>query len=200
VLERLFEPFFTTKPQGKGTGLGLATVHGIVLQSSGHITVESVPGEGTEFTVFLPAHLAANSDATPLPARRPSRQVGRTVLVVDDEAAVRDVTMRAVARAGYRVLGASGGTQALELLAREAEPASVLLLTDLMMPEMSGQELAAHVAERFPAVRVVTMSGYSAEELTRRGQVAHPQLLKPFTLPQLIAFVNEAFAAERAVA
>jgi PAS domain S-box-containing protein len=200
VLERLFEPFFTTKPQGKGTGLGLATVHGIVLQSSGHITVESVPGEGAEFTVYLPAHLAANSDATPLPARRPSRQVGRTVLVVDDEAAVRDVTMRAVARAGYRVLGASGGAQALELLAREAEPASVLLLTDLMMPEMSGQELAAHVAERFPAVRVVTMSGYSAEELTRRGQVAHPQLLKPFTLPQLIAFVNEAFAAERAVA
>ncbi|HEX5970830.1 MAG TPA: ATP-binding protein, partial [Gemmatimonadaceae bacterium] len=198
VLERLFEPFFTTKPQGKGTGLGLATVHGIVLQSSGHITVESTPGAGAEFTVYLPAHHASHSDATPLPVRRPSRQVGRTVLVVDDEAAVRDVTMRAVARAGYHVLGASGGAEALELLAHEMDPASVLLLTDLMMPGMSGQELAAQVAARFPAVRVVTMSGYSAEELTRRGQNAHPQLQKPFTLPQLIAFVNEAFAADRA--
>jgi PAS domain S-box-containing protein len=200
VLERLFEPFFTTKPQGKGTGLGLATVHGIVLQSSGHITVESAPGQGAVFTVYLPAHHAAQRDATPLPVRRPSREVGRTVLVVDDEAAVRDVTMRAVARAGYRVLGASGGAQALDLLAREVDPASVLLLTDLMMPGMSGQELAAQVAERFPLVRVVTMSGYSADELTRRGEVSHPQLLKPFTLPQLIGFVNDAFAAKRAVA
>jgi CheY-like chemotaxis protein len=108
--------------------------------------------------------------------------------------------MRAVARAGYRVLGASGGAHALELLAREVDPASVLLLTDLMMPGMSGQELAAQVEARFPMVRVVTMSGYSADELTRRGQLSHPQLLKPFTLPQLIGFVNDAFAAERAVA
>jgi CheY-like chemotaxis protein len=200
VLERLFEPFFTTKPQGKGTGLGLATVHGIVLQSSGYITVESTPGQGAEFTVYLPAHRATPPDSAPLPVRGPARQVGRTVLVVDDEAAVRDVTMRAVARAGYRVLGASGGAQALELLSRESDPSAVLLLTDIMMPEMSGHELAVRVAERFPAVRVATMSGYSADELTRRGHVAHPQLLKPFTLPQLIAFVNAAFAAERAVA
>ena len=200
VLERLFEPFFTTKPQGKGTGLGLATVHGIVLQSSGHITVESAPGQGAEFTVYLPAHQAILPQSTPLPMRGPARQVGRTVLVVDDEAAVRDVTMRAVARAGYRVLGAGGGVQALDLLSRESDPSAVLLLTDIMMPEMSGHELAARVAERYPAVRVATMSGYSADELTRRGHPAHPQLLKPFTLPQLIAFVNDAFAAERAVA
>jgi nitrogen-specific signal transduction histidine kinase/CheY-like chemotaxis protein len=199
VLERLFEPFFTTKPQGKGTGLGLATVHGIVLQSSGHITVDTTPGLGTEFTVYLPAHQAGLPDAA-LATRGPTRQVGRTVLVVDDEAAVRDVTIRAVARAGYRVLGASGGAEALELLAREPDPSSVLLLTDLMMPGMSGHELAMRAAERYPAVRIVTMSGYSADELTRRGSALHPQLLKPFTLPQLIAFVNEAFAAARAVA
>jgi len=200
VLERLFEPFFTTKPQGKGTGLGLATVHGIVLQSSGYITVESAVGRGSEFTVFLPAHQVALPEATPLPVRGPARQVGRTVLVVDDEAAVRDVTMRAVARAGYRVLGAGSGMQALDLLSREADPSVVLLLTDLMMPEMSGHELASRVAERFPAVRIVTMSGYSTDELTRRGHATHPQLLKPFTLPQLITFVNDAFAAHRAVA
>jgi len=200
VLERLFEPFFTTKPQGKGTGLGLATVHGIVLQSSGHITVESAAGHGAQFTVYLPAYQAALPDATPLPVRGPARQVGRTVLVVDDESAVRDVTMRAVARAGYRVLGASSGAHALELLSREPDSSVVLLLTDLMMPEMSGHELASRVSDAFPAVRIVTMSGYSPDELTRRGHATHPQLLKPFTLPQLIAFVNDAFAAERAVA
>ncbi len=200
VLERLFEPFFTTKPQGKGTGLGLATVHGIVLQSSGHITVASALGLGSEFTVYLPAHQAALPAAPILAANGPVRQMGRTVLVVDDESAVRDVTMRALARAGYRVLGASGGMQALDLLAREPEHSVVLLLTDIMMPEMSGHELMARVAERFPAVRIASMSGYSTDELSRRGHAAHPQLHKPFTLPQLIAFVNDAFAARRAVA
>ena len=101
-LERLFEPFFTTKPRGKGTGLGLATVHGIVLQSNGHITVVSALGLGSEFTVYLPAHEATEAPAPMLPVRGPTRQVGRTVIVVDDETAVRDVTMRAIARAGYR--------------------------------------------------------------------------------------------------
>jgi CheY-like chemotaxis protein len=135
-----------------------------------------------------------------LATRGPARQAGRMVLVVDDEAAVRDVTMRAVMRAGYRVLGANSGAQALELLAREEDHSVVLLLTDIMMPEMSGHELLSCVAERFPAVRVASMSGYTSDELSRRGHATHPQLHKPFTLPQLIAFVNDAFAAERAVA
>jgi len=200
VVERLFEPFFTTKPQGKGTGLGLATVHGIVLQSSGYVTVVSALGLGSEFTVYLPAHQAALPAVASLPARGPVREVGRTVLVVDDESAVRDVTMRAIARAGYRVLGANGGMQALDLLSRESDHSAILLLTDIMMPEMNGHELAACVGARFPSVRIASMSGYSADELTRRGHAAHPQLHKPFTLPQLIAFVNDAFAAERAVA
>lgn len=90
--------------------------------------------------------------------------------------------------------------QALELLAREEDQSAVLLLTDIMMPEMSGHELVARVAERFPVVRVASMSGYTSDELSRRGHGAHPQLHKPFTLPQLIAFVSDAFAAERAVA
>jgi PAS domain S-box-containing protein len=200
VLERLFEPVFTTTPQGKGTGLGLATVHGIVLQSSGHITVVSALGLGSEFTVYLPAHQAAPTAGPMCSVRGPGRQVGRTVLVVDDESAVRDVTMRAIARAGYRALGANGGEQALELLSREQDLATVLLLTDIMMPEMSGHELMARVAGRFPAVRMASMSGYSADEMSRRGHAERPQLHKPFTLPQLIAFVNEAFVAERAVA
>jgi CheY-like chemotaxis protein len=200
VVERLFEPFFTTKPQGKGTGVGLATVHGIVLQSRGYITVVSALGLGSEFTVYLPAHQATLAAAPMLATRGPARQAGRMVLVVDDEAAVRDVTMRAVMRAGYRVLGANSGAQALELLAREEDHSAILLLTDIMMPEMSGHELVAHVADRFPAVRIASMSGYTSDELSRRGHATHPQLHKPFTLPQLIAFVNDAFAAERAVA
>ena len=200
VMSRLFEPFFTTKAQGKGTGLGLATVHGIVTQSNGHITVESAPGVGAEFTVFLPALQAITPSVSHAPVRGTVRQVGRTVLVVDDEAAVRDVTMRAVARAGYRVLGAASGVQALDLLASEGDPGTVLLLTDIMMPGMSGHELAARVAELFPAVRIAAMSGFSADELARRGHAPLPQLHKPFTLPQLLAFVNEAFAEARAVA
>ncbi len=200
VLDRLFEPFFTTKAQGKGTGLGLATVHGIVTQSNGHITVESTPGMGAEFIVYLPALHIATPSVSQAPVRAPARQTGRTVLVVDDEAAVRDVTMRAVARAGYRVLGAASGVQALELLASEPELASVLLLTDIMMPGMSGHELSVRVAERFPAVRIAAMSGFSADELARRGHSPLPQLHKPFTLPQLLAFVNDAFAEARAVA
>ncbi len=200
VMVRLFEPFFTTKPQGRGTGLGLATVHGIVSQSSGHITVESAPGAGAEFTVYLPALQAAVPHPSPPLHRGSTGHVGHTVLVVDDEAAVRDVTMRAVARAGYRVLGAGGGAQAIELLADEVDPATVLLLTDIMMPGMSGHELAAWVAEHFPAVRIAAMSGFSADELAHRGHAPLPQLHKPFTLPQLLAFVNDAFADARAVA
>jgi two-component system cell cycle sensor histidine kinase/response regulator CckA len=200
VMARLFEPFFTTKPLGRGTGLGLATVHGIVSQSSGHVTVESEPGAGAEFTVYLPALQAAIPSAPQVPARGPSRHIGRTVLVVDDEAAVRDVTMRAVSRAGYRVLGAGSGEQAIQLLANEADPHTVLLLTDIMMPGMSGHELATWVAEHFPAVRVAAMSGFSADELAHRGHLPLPQLHKPFTLPQLLAFVNDAFGEARAVA
>jgi len=200
LMDHLFEPFFTTKPQGRGTGLGLATVHGIVSQSSGHVMVDSTPGAGAEFTVLLPALGKATPTVPQAPVRGVARQAGRAVLVVDDEAAVRDVTMRAVARAGYRVLGAASGAQALELLAREPNADAVLLLTDVMMPGMSGHELAARAADRFPGVRIAAMSGFSTEELTHRGQAALPQLLKPFTLPQLIAFVNQAFTEARAVA
>ena len=201
VLERLFEPFFTTKPHGKGTGLGLATVHGIVLQSSGQITVESALGCGTEFSVYLPVFCSALPPAAPSPGREASYPAGQTVLVVDDEPAVRDVTMRALARAGYRVLGASSGGDALELLAVEQNPAAMVLLTDVMMPEMNGHELAEQVAARFPAVRTASMSGLSSCEMARQGFAAasRPLLHKPFSLPQLIAFVDEAFATDSAV-
>jgi two-component system cell cycle sensor histidine kinase/response regulator CckA len=202
VAERLFEPFFTTKPQGKGTGLGLATVHGIVLQSSGQITVESEPGRGTEFIVYLPVHRAGSPLPAPPPVPREiTPPVGRTVLVVDDEPAVRDVAMRAIARAGYRVIGASSGADALKLLEAERDMSSLLLLTDIMMPKMNGHELAEQVARRFPDVRVACMSGFSPEEMARQGLTTPERRLlhKPFTLPTLIGFVDQEFTADSAV-
>jgi two-component system, cell cycle sensor histidine kinase and response regulator CckA len=200
VMERLFEPFFTTKDQGEGTGLGLATVHGIVLQTGGQIVVRSEVGAGTEFTVHLPAF------SGPVPARRATPSTGfhahanavRTVLVVDDDDAVREVAVRALARAGYRVLAAAGGEAALALLAKQDEHDALLVLTDVLMPGMNGPQLADRVVASHSAVRVAFMSGFSADELARTG-VGSPirgLLIKPFTLPELVEFVEVAFAAE----
>jgi two-component system, cell cycle sensor histidine kinase and response regulator CckA len=201
VLGHLFEPFFTTKPSGHGTGLGLATVQGIVLQSGGQVVVETQAGLGSEFTVYLPFLQASEPAPPPEPEVELSNPPTPSVLVVDDEPAVREVTVRALSRAGYRVFGASSGTGALDLLAGEPDPSIVLLLTDVMMPELNGHELAGIVASRWPAVRIACMSGFSPEELRRQGLAASalPLLHKPFTLPQLVDFVGEAFSASPAL-
>jgi PAS domain S-box-containing protein len=200
VMERLFEPFFTTKGHGKGTGLGLATVHGIVTQSGGHIVVRSMLGEGTEFTVYLPVHSGqvhrrrlTPTSVAPLPAT-----AVRTVLVVDDDDPVREVAVRALSRSGYRVIAAADGEAALSLIGRQDEPEALLMLTDVLMPGMNGVQLAERVIERFPTVRLAFMSGFSADELARSGLAlsTHGLLNKPFTLPDLIAFVERAFADE----
>jgi len=203
VYEHLFEPFFTTKSQGKGTGLGLATVHGIVIQSGGHIVVESEEGEGTVFSVYLPAYTGA------APERRLSPPAGmpavagqvRTVLVVDDDDAVRDVAVRALARAGFRVMAATGGETALALLAKPDDQGSLLVLSDLVMPGMSGAQLAGEVARLHPSARVAFMSGFSTDELARSGLGSPMRTLlnKPFTLPELVAFVEHAFAAAEVI-
>ena len=199
VLERLFEPFFTTKGHGKGTGLGLATVHGIVIQSGGQIAVHSVPNVGTEFTVYLPAY---TGDA---PLRRVTPSGGapvmagrvRTVLVVDDDDAVREVAVRALTRAGYRVLAASGGDGALALLRKQTAHDEMLVLSDVLMPGMNGSQLAARVADLYPSVRIAFMSGFSTDELAQSGLGSPTRSLlnKPFTLPELAAFVESAFTA-----
>jgi two-component system, cell cycle sensor histidine kinase and response regulator CckA len=199
VYEHLFEPFFTTKSQGKGTGLGLATVHGIVIQSGGQIVVESVEGEGTVFSVYLPAFSGT------APERRVTPSTGspllasdvRTVLVVDDDDAVRDVAVRALARAGFRVIAATGGEAALALLAKQDDDESILVLTDVLMPTMSGVQLAQRVASDYPAARIAFMSGFSTDELAISG-LGSPMrsfLNKPFTLPELVSFVERAFVA-----
>jgi len=197
ILEHMFEPFFTTKAQGKGTGLGLATVHGIVVQSGGQVVVETQAARGTEFKVFLPRHAGA------APLRRPSPSSGqplvagevRTVLLVDDDDFVRDVAGRALLRSGYRVLSARGGEAALDVLGQLDPRSSVLVLTDVVMPGMTGGQLARRISEERPGLRIAFMSGFSTDELARSG-MGFPMrsfLIKPFTLPELVSFVEDAF-------
>jgi two-component system, cell cycle sensor histidine kinase and response regulator CckA len=168
TLSHIFEPFFTTKPAGVGTGLGLSTVYGIVKQSGGSIWVYSEPGHGTTFKIHLPA-----VDATPTveaanghPETLPIGD--ETILLVEDEEAVRELVASVLRERGYTVLVADNAGHALDLL-REAEPA--LLLTDLVMPQMSGGELAERAREQHPTIRVLFMSGYAGEAVVRNGHI-----------------------------
>jgi len=193
---RIFEPFFTTKPAGQGTGLGLAAAHGVLAQNSGYITVASAPGQGATFTVYLPV-LPADLVERP---REPPRDgaaaapAGATILVVDDEPAVRAIAARILKRAGFRVLQAPDGAGALELVERHGPPETVL--TDVMMPGISGAELARRLKERWPGLPIVFMSGYSAEELHRQGATASEGDLiqKPFMPDALVASVAAALS------
>ena len=192
VASRAFEPFFTTKPLGQGTGLGLATVHGIVQQSGGTVRVRTAPGAGTTFTVSLPLAeptpaIAEAATETPAPAA-----VG-TVLLVEDEEAVRTIAQRILQRAGYLVLTARHGADALRALAES--PAKVdVLLSDVAMPEMGGVELATLAAAQSPGIGVVLMSGYANAEVGTigKGGVVHRFLPKPFTAPALLGALREA--------
>jgi two-component system, cell cycle sensor histidine kinase and response regulator CckA len=192
VRERVFEPFFTTKEQGKGTGLGLSTVYGIVKQSGGYVWVESKVGVGTTFRIHLP-----RVDEEPSPRPQEARPAGATrgnesVLLVEDELAVRTLVRRVLDRAGYRVIEAASGPEALDRLAERAG-ALDLLLTDVVMPGMSGAELADHIAERHPEARVLYMSGYTDEAIGRHGVLdADVAFLgKPFSPDLLLQKVRE---------
>jgi len=192
VQARLFEPFFTTKVAGKGTGLGLATVHGIVTQSGGSVTVSSELGQGSRFAVYLPQATSADRAVEhPLP---PDAALHGTelLLVVEDADGLRDLTKRLLERLGYRVVVAAGGMQALEVFDRN--PSIALVLTDVVMPGLSGPDLTKQLLERRPGLKVVYMSGYTDETIVQHGvlQPGIAFLHKPFTANALGRKVREA--------
>jgi CheY-like chemotaxis protein len=190
--ERIFEPFFTTKELGKGTGLGLSTVFGIVKQSGGSIFVYSEPERGATFKIYFPqaAERRSTSDAR-LPAVH-AGSLGETVLVAEDDEQVRAVVRRVLARAGYQVLEARSGGEALAIAERHLESID-LLVTDVVMPEMGGPELAAALKGRRPSLRLLYMSGYTDDSVLRHGilegDVAFIQ--KPLTPDLLLRKVRE---------
>jgi hypothetical protein len=194
-LRRIFEPFFTTKPAGHGTGLGLAAVHGVLVQHAGFITVASAPGRGATFTLYLPVlppGTPLEQPAKSHPAEPAVAASTSTVLVVDDEPAVLAITVRTLVRSGHRALEARDGAEALALVNQFGPPN--LVLTDLTMPGMGGVELARQLRERWPALPILFMSGFPTEELHRQGgsAAAVDLIEKPFSVDELTRRVTAA--------
>ncbi|HSJ57743.1 MAG TPA: ATP-binding protein, partial [Anaerolineae bacterium] len=186
VQAHLFEPFFTTKERGKGTGLGLATVYGIVKRYGGHVAVYSEVGLGATFKIYLPRAVGeVPSDVAPVETGQAVTGT-ETVLVVEDDTAVRDMACEILRTHGYQVLTASSGLAALDLARAHAAPIH-LLLTDVVLPQMNGRELAEQLQERQPGMHVIYMSGYGSSVIAQRGvgsEIAY-LLSKPFTVETL---------------
>ena len=184
---QIFEPFFTTKARGKGTGLGLSTVFGIVEQSGGDIAVESELGRGTIMRVYLPRVAEAEAPALAPKEALPQFAGHEQVLLVEDDAAVRKFARDVLRMRGYTVVDAADGEEALRL-ADVAEQPFDILITDLVMPGLSGRELAARLSERCPGLRIVFISGYTDDAIFRYGSLDAGQafLQKPFT-PEVLA-------------
>jgi PAS domain S-box-containing protein len=193
VQARIFEPFFTTKETGKGTGLGLSTVYGIVRQSGGYVSVYSEVGRGTTFRIYLPRVADDIHVQAPKPVAAQTSNGKATILLVDDDDAVRAVATRILTRAGYAVLGAASPNEAEAIWATHDGPIH-LLMTDLMMPGMNGSELASRLLESRKDARVLYTSGYTNETVIRRGLIIpdKPFLAKPFTIDDVIRKVREA--------
>jgi len=188
---RVFEPFFTTKGPGQGTGLGLSTVYGIVKQSHGFIWVYSEVGQGTSFKIYLPQVTEATDTDRPRPTVASSSGT-ETILLVEDNAGLRKLATRLLEPAGYTVLGAATGEEALRLLERHEAPVH-LLLSDVVMPGMSGRHLAERLAQTRPGMKVLYMSGYTGDTILRHGvlEAQTPFLNKPFTAAALLRKVRE---------
>jgi PAS domain S-box-containing protein len=194
TLEHAFEPFFTTKARGQGTGLGLATIYGIVTQAGGNIDVYSEPGLGTRVSVLLPATDEAMSPAVDVPAI-PSVRASETVLVVEDSDDLREIVERILSGSGYNVMVAPNGPAAIDL-AREYDGHIDLLLSDVIMPFMQGNDLAARMVESRPDLRVLFMSGFAQPAFGTTGKPDLVLLDKPFNEPTLLARVRQTLEAK----
>jgi CheY-like chemotaxis protein len=193
TMSRIFEPFFTTKESGKGTGLGLATAYGVVRQSGGFIWVESSPGNGARFEIYLPRVTEKEEAVSYERASARSKGGSGTVLVVEDEDEVRSLASEFLRSAGYSVLTAKDGVEALEISERLGV-AIQLLLTDVVMPKMRGTELAQELKARFPRLRIVYMSGY-LEQDPCSGEILEKAIVlqKPFSRDSLVREIGHAF-------
>jgi CheY-like chemotaxis protein len=192
VRQHLFEPFFTTKPRGQGTGLGLATIYGAIRQSNGHVEVYSEVGKGTTFKIYLPAESGAPESLTPTLGPRPVTGGSETVLVVEDDERVRNIATKVLRNAGYRVLSASNGEDALGLASDDGQPIH-LLLTDVVMPGMNGRQLAERLAQLHPETITLFTSGYTDNIIAHHGVLERgiEFLSKPYALEALTRRVRE---------
>jgi two-component system cell cycle sensor histidine kinase/response regulator CckA len=198
VKAHLFEPFFTTKAPGKGTGLGLATVYGIVRQSGGQVEVSSAPGRGASFRIFLPV-VQEERNAEPGGEKAcMDRRGSETILVVEDEESLLRMMVQSLRSCGYTTLHASSAAAAIEILEKGGHGAIALLLTDIVMPSVGGPELAREVRKRLADVKVLFISGYPAGKITPEQiqEEGDGFLSKPFSLKDLAAKVRDVLDAE----
>ena len=198
TLARIFEPFFTTKEAGKGTGLGLSTVYGIVKQSAGNVWVYSEPGRGSTFKIYLPRVHESGMPAEPATAEPRSVRGTETILLVEDEEGVRTLVRETLQSNGYKVLEARGAEQALAMFEEYCEPIH-LIFTDVVMPQMSGNELAKRLTLLHPETKVLFMSGYTENAIVHHG-VLDPGIFflqKPFMPTTLLKKVREVLDTKR---
>jgi two-component system cell cycle sensor histidine kinase/response regulator CckA len=195
TIARIFEPFFTTKPQGQGTGLGLATVYGIVTQNHGFIDVDSEPGRGTTFSIYLPVHEPGDATTRDAGLSAPPPTGSETVLLVEDEDALLTLSRRILEQLGYTVLAAESPTRALELAGAFAGEIH-LLLTDVVMPGMSGRDLEQRLIGTRPGLKCLYMSGYPSDVIAHRGVLDEGVrfLQKPFSREALAEALREVIA------
>jgi two-component system cell cycle sensor histidine kinase/response regulator CckA len=193
ALPRVFDPFFTTKAKDKGTGLGLSTVYGIVKQHQGHVTAYSEPGQGTTFKVYLPLVQRASEEASSAAAAKPQVTGTETVLVVEDDEIVRELTAEVLGSLGYSVLQCRDPEEAKTISAARQGPIH-LLLTDVVLPQMDGRSLFGLLSPLFPDMRVLYVSGYAENAIVHHGvlDAGVKFLQKPFTVESLAKKVREA--------
>jgi len=191
IQSHLFEPFFTTKPRGKGTGLGLSTVYGIVKQHGGEISVRSAPKQGTTFRIYIKRE-AGNTTQPAEEVETASERGSETVLLVEDEDSLRQMARHILEQQGYKVLDAGNGQEALDLFGQNRDSIDILL-TDIVMPQMNGKELADRLKKLKPELKIIFMSGYTNEVLEQHGINAQADNLiqKPFTSQTLGAMLRK---------